>query len=866
MINLAIQIHNGTAWETLNTAVYPIKINERLDDELDSGNFVFYTKSQDIYPPFTKCKITVGDTVRYFYMNDAAAWYGGGFWQHTATLTEPTKILEGYFVSGLAVTQPREPSASNPAKTLYQVLQRVLAVTPLRVSGESPLFQITTDSDIVALLRGVDSPEYRWGSQTTLWEVLSDIGAYIDAMPRLVPDPTDDSEFNTVTFDLINEVKEVLDAVGYTQAAISINESQYCSALETDAENIVASNAAEASTVFPGQGAWATPRSDDSLELTSDNCKLILPTDIERINKIFANGDDVNIVLVDVNGNNTPARSLTDIGYPELDMTDVVVEYAEWQTLDTRFWSQQSVIYPYAGTNYKDNTWYYHLRENTINLRTEYNGLTGVSVANNVLASAVVRTISNGTINIGETTFYKINYNGVDYGFRGLAGGTAVRAYPLDVRFRVEYNELNTSSKARTVKSESQNADFIQPFNQRAEINNAQAFGRNMKGTVDRMGVPVMEYFERVMNAADVKKVGAAIEQNGEMFIITAVEQEVYAEVIYCTYALSQNWSLVSQYVSIDKKFRNWNIPAEVLQRNLYDFDYAVITDSPVTNTARLASGAYQYFLDIFKCAQPTGYTNINNAWIVRTNTENNDGVVLSAASFALGASLLFSAKTQDNLSAGKNRTPRTTSVTSSYICREVYYCEDDGTLDGAVIEFGAVIDNLETDVFPQSNDAFSARDRQNNMNSDEAYVLLKSYYIQKDPSEQLNFSYQVHFVSPLPSVVVGPQMALTSPLIRQMDGNKTFKVWGLTKRVPQNAVKILSSWGTVVSTATTDDVASNNFYAVLNNGNVTLVVNALGSQYVGWAITDEDGNLYLAQNESPSSAKTLYMGFMHNY
>lgn len=850
MINLAIQIHNGTAWETLNTAVYPIKINERLDDELDSGNFVFYTKSQDIYPPFTKCKITVGDTVRYFYMNDAAAWYGGGFWQHTATLTEPTKILEGYFVSGLAVTQPREPSASNPAKTLYQVLQRVLAVTPLRVSGEDPLFRITTDSDIVALLQGVDSPEYRWGSQTTLWEVLSDIGAYIDAMPRLVPDPTDDSEFNTVTFDLINEVKEVLDAVGYTQAAISINESQFCSALETDAENIVASNAAEASTVFPGQGAWATPRSEE-VQLTASNCQLILPTNIERLSRVWVNGDDV-ILHTNINGSSAGDKAISEFGVAELDITDLIVSRAEWETFDDNW--QNNRLTAYAYEDYKMNHWYYDLYDNIIYLRNEAVAPPSVYTPGAVFGSAAVRQLSDGELNSnGDYTF---TYDGVTYGINYCSCTS-----PLNIRFRVEYNELNTSSKARTVKSESQNADFIQPFNQRAEINNAQAFGRNMKGTVDRMGVPVLEYFERVMNAADVKKVGAAIEQNGEMFIITAVEQEVYAEVIYCTYALSQNWSLVSQYVSIDKKFRNWNIPAEVLQRNLYDFDYAVITDSPVTNTARLASNAYQYFLDIFKCAQPTGYTNINNAWFFYQFLSIDSGAVTSAASFALGASLLFSSKTQDNLSAGKNRTQRS----ADYICRDVYYCEDDGTMPNLHMIMAAEIlpASLNTDSYPQSSSGILGAV---NYPDTGGAVLNATYITQKDPSEQLNFSYQVHFVSPLPSVVVGPQMALTSPLIRQMDGNKTFKVWGLTKRVPQNAVKILASWGTVVSTATTDDVASNNFYAVLNNGNVTLVVNALGSQYVGWAITDENDNLYLAQNESPSSAKTLYMGFTHGY
>lgn len=853
MINITIQIYNGTQWETLNTAVYPVTINERLDAELDGGNFVFYTKSQSIYPPFTKCKITVGDTVRYFYMSDAAVWQGGEFWKHTATLTEPTKILEGYFVSGLAVTQPRVPSASNPAQTLYDVLQRVLDVTPLRVSGESPIFQITTDSDIVALLQGVDSPEFRWGSQTTLWEVLSDIGLYIDAMPRLTASTLNDTQYNTITFDLINDVKEIIEAVDYTQASRAINESQYCSALETDAENIVASNAAEASTVFPGQGAWATVRSEE-VQLTSDNGSIILPTRIERLSRVVVNGDDVQIRVRNVSTAEVSNQPVSAFGLTEMDITDFVIEQTEWQTLDT-ISATENTPYAIAMGTYKNNTWTYVLNSNVIQMPNTYSIWGSTTTARNVLMSAATRRLSNGNIQPGEPPHYAFEYNGVTYEIYDGVTDSAI-----NVRFRVEYNELNTSSKTRAVKSDSQHVDFVQPFNQRAEINNAQAFGRNMKGTVDRMGVPVVEYFERVMSPDNVKKVGSAIEQNGELFIITTVEQEIYAEVIYCTYGLSQNWSLISQYVRIDKKFRNWNIPAEILQRNLYDFDYALIGSNPIANTARLASAAYQYFEDIFTCAQPSGYTNINNAWFLYPFRSGDVGAVTSAASFAVGPSLLFSGKTQDNLSAGKNRTQRA----SDYVCRDIYYCEEDGTMLNLHMIMGAEIlpASLDTDSYPQSRlDSVGTL----NYADTGSAVLNATYIVKKDPAEQLNFAYQVHFVSSMDNIVIGPQMALTSPLVRQISGSKTFQVWGLTKRVPQHAVKVLSSWGTMLGEISSD--SENTFFScVTESGNIKLTINAISGNYTGWAITDENGNLYLAQNKSPNTATTLYMGFVHSY
>ena len=200
MIGIDIEIYNAASsdWETVTTAVYPITLHDRLNKELDDGNFVFYSTSEDVYPPFTPCRVTFGTSRRYYYLSDAAVWFGGEYWQHTATLTEPTKILEGYFISGLAVTQPRTPTTSNPLQTLYEVLQRVLSVTPLRTPGEFPIFQITSDTKVVELLQGTVSPEFRWGSQTTLWEVLADIGAYVDAMPRLVPNKVNRNIYDNV--------------------------------------------------------------------------------------------------------------------------------------------------------------------------------------------------------------------------------------------------------------------------------------------------------------------------------------------------------------------------------------------------------------------------------------------------------------------------------------------------------------------------------------------------------------------------------------------------------------------------------------------------------------------------------------------
>ena len=61
----------------------------------------------------------------------------------------------------------------------------------------------------------------------------------------------------------------------------------------------------------------------------------------------------------------------------------------------------------------------------------------------------------------------------------------------MDVRkwkFRIEYVPMTSKMKIRARKNAPTKMEYIQPFNQRAEINAASAFGKNMYLTAQKTG------------------------------------------------------------------------------------------------------------------------------------------------------------------------------------------------------------------------------------------------------------------------------------------------------------------------------------------------------------------------------------------
>lgn len=220
-------------------AVAPVDLQFHLSEEMDSGSISYYkteSYTSGVAAALAKYSVAVGAISADFVGVDSKAFVrwtdkanGTALFKHNVELTEPTKLFQGVLVDGFAVTQPNPPT-----KTLYSVLKRVLDHTPF----DNPTYSITTDTKVVKVLQGTICPQFKWNTQSTLWEVLKDIGTVIDALPRLVANTQGD--FKVITYDFINENETaVLDVFkGGTVWGENINESEYNSELSAVVENL----------------------------------------------------------------------------------------------------------------------------------------------------------------------------------------------------------------------------------------------------------------------------------------------------------------------------------------------------------------------------------------------------------------------------------------------------------------------------------------------------------------------------------------------------------------------------------------------------------------------------------------------------
>lgn len=230
----------------------PIELVFQLGAEMDSGT-VRYLKTEKeakgVVAPLAHYNVSVVSPdpnvpfeIYWFVGTDSRALVrteenGQALYSHEVALVEPSKVLEGVLIDGLGVTQPE---AVADRDSLYDVVVRLFSTTPFDYAQETGnYFTLTSNNEVLTALKSVKSPEFKWNTQTTLWECLVQIGAVIDAIPRLVNAA---NKYIIVTFDFINAYENEVEAIDdATENAVgeSVEESQYNSRLRSIVENLL---------------------------------------------------------------------------------------------------------------------------------------------------------------------------------------------------------------------------------------------------------------------------------------------------------------------------------------------------------------------------------------------------------------------------------------------------------------------------------------------------------------------------------------------------------------------------------------------------------------------------------------------------
>lgn len=847
MIKSKLELFLDGVWTSYD--IYnQLMFDERRDGQLRSASCYIMTTEKKRFKPMRKARVTVIDTLdnttkqMYYFAYFKGQQRGHNYWLHEVTLIDPAKRVQGEMINGLRVVQDDSNSI-----TLYATLQRLCNTTPLRLTSQSNKYNPTDDEAIVELLQAIPSPEYSWSCRTLFWECLKEVGMDMGGyLPKI--EFGDNGTYIISFYSSSEVVKTITESdLNYISYAEGIDESQVCSEIDTDIANIIATNQGTASVVFPSQVGWITPRTDD-VQLTSGNCEIQMPNIIEKPLRILIKTD-----LIDVRGSKPDEAAagmdlkLSEVlnGRTELDITEYIPEYKKYGSLDKKNTAT------YEGDDAEvcwNNTSYWTEGTNVIKLVT-----TDTSVNEGNAFSMMIKC----------AVYSKYSINDPNFPSELIVDGMEAHLYsvetqdPRSMQFRVEYIPRDNSTKLKAVKQEKCDYIYSQPYNQRAEIVDAVALSRELKKTVNQMGVNYIDIVNIYDRIGEILQVGTALKDGNDSYILTVNEYEQTShDNVKVKHTFSKNWALQSEYLKQNKEYRNTRIPTDILERNLHYQDYIVISDKQIDGeTGILTAHGLDLLSRVFGDRVDGEYTEVNNFALYGNSL---DGVIVSSSSFGCANSIVLSAKMQNNLTAGKK-------IGDDWYCQDVLYTTSNGTffLGNATIQFGTLDFLIVPNELPHS-----ANLPIGSVNGITTPVVEGTFFIDKSSAEHTNYTYQLPFVSDLPEVLVGGLIAENNPLVRDLSEDLKFQLWGLTVPLAKTATYVNAKFGTKIADITTDNKSS---YWTLTLGSqfFTMALKFAGKMagnYIGWALTDEKGRLYMARNSNPNEDQTLYFNLLHNY
>lgn len=614
--------------------------------------------------------------------------------------------------------------------------------------------------------------------------------------------------------------------------------------------------------IYPSATTWISTRADN-IRLTTENSVVRLGKPIDEIKRVLLNPQECSPIYVKV-GETTEAiiewknLSLSSDGSKPfvIDMTSRVLEHEKWQTLPTEY-------IPTSTSIKQNNTIYYKRKETEI-----------------VLVGGTTFGENSPMYNAINSQLAILLDSGAVYGFYNGAWIQVSKAVAATMRnviseddcafntlWRVEYTTLGESVKLNVVKSTPQKNDFAIPFSQQQQIASTVGLGRNMQSNSDRLGAVKREVVRYTNSPNDI---GAYwTDENGDVWRLTEVQNTATPRFIKSVEMWTKNWSVKSKFVGVNREFRSWDIPNDITQRNLLWQDYMFITGTQrtVANNSKLALAAKKaIFQGLY--GKWTFPTEICVASLTHGAGGKSVGAVIPVSAFGFGNSIVISGKTKDNLSAG---TQRTDDGKNNQFNREVYYCEDDGTLETMTVQLSSeMTTNGKTEkeaanLYPYCEKyTLGTTDYTTNMAADNSDSVLAvfpdggaEFTVKKDAAEQINFTYQVHMLTNEGDIIIGSAWAAKCPLVVDRSPVFPFKVWNITTPLPQGSQTMTSAFGEVTGSATA--------FTIMQSTEEPFIIKFTPkSGKKGVCLTDKDNNILLAYNGT--AAKQFYIYFTHNY
>lgn len=664
--------------------------------------------------------------------------------------------------------------------TIKDVINRLLNVCEIRrkVAKETPRFILDeTITDKLMLL----SPEFSF-TQGTLFEALQQIGEYIHAIPRLIPNVTYDYEYdangnvtsttrndytdwNIVTFDFLGGV-ETYNNDNYSLIDLEYPMDDFATNFVSNVQNATTSNYNNETTVIePFNGGFVSTRTDAAnFEISNDSA-------------IFKT--------------KYPIRSIISVkvytGGKVKDITAHIVEKAKFETRYT--YANATDIY-----NNKGFFLYYTEGEKNINnlsyLRPNANFLGVLSnreAIKNILSLDatidVERYIKNMAVQIEYIPFQ-------DFKVRQYKTLVETTAEESSLFYNQQSNEVDVDAYGKAI-----NYALLKVGNEK--ITKSQYFNSLQKAP--RCGLLQNQYYAYIVNReigfnVPIKTTTQWSKNYNEMYAFNGIKKNVRQ------YEISEKESTLrnldyQEFCFVDVVDDVEDIFADSTQVELQTF---------IKESLAHIGFASNKLLDLISNKLSNNNSAIQSLTyaIVKTIATNREGkeekhcFLTPIECFAFGKSVVLHLQTDDNYSAGTyainaNEVDSSTKeitvdgvvdkIINSYAVEDyVRYSNEFGRFDTMGVYFGCVNPLKNFDISSASKYLYKVDE--NNINVDSAIInfMDQPFIVDKDSREQISLTTQLNFVTTNPDVLIGNQLVQMFPFTTEKQ--PTYKFVYFTK------------------------------------------------------------------------------------
>lgn len=681
--------------------------------------------------------------------------------------------------------------------TVTTVTNQLLEIAEPIMRGETPRFTLN-QADAV-MYANTPCAELNFANGASLWENLLEIGKIIHCIPRL--------KNNVVYFDKLGSNKRLDEGAFGTPISHTVDKTseKYATHLDSVVNGMMNLDDSEQGSIYdPFKGGFRTLRSEISntdMRTTADTAIIRTVEPIERLTQI--------IVWHDTR---------------QYDITPYVYEKREYDLLYSNEGS-----YPYA----KAFALYYVQGQPNIYGMT-YKEKNPISqIFEKYAIENILGAVSGEDINFTDAVV-----DGVGY----VPGGI------LNLAFNVKYiTSVNGRVKQAKRNIDDIKTEAVMAFNQSANRLSSVNYGKRLKGEIAMMGSADIKLVYKTNDWSEIKAAVGKVFQDenyGQNMYISSVNAKMWAGYFLVELGLTKNFNQMGRFVAINSAVRQFEIDTNVSESFFLAEEYLLFTSdtSSVDDfyTVVKPSIIRAETLNVISGNEDATGAKVTIATATTSSETNSElrTVALPVQSLALGNSLLFNFKYEDNYSAGEKLT--TLSEKQYKLTQLVPYGDPlygEAKYLGFILGYNASIssNNIITagDSLPLQPQGFSAL---------LFAKTIQPWIVNKSSRDALNITYQIHYVTDC-GIIFGDQL---------LQGNAL--VGGTIAAVP------LLSGGPVINfyagrvnemTGDTDEypIAQQGFNYNTYEQFSQITVNTYPDVYASWNIKDVNGRVLLAKN-----------------